>query len=227
MKKILVYVLTIFIASSLLGCSKTTADSNSEAGPEQKKVVEKELFDVKVNLPTSFFEGKDFEAIKNEALGKGVHDVVKNSDGTITYVMSKTQHREMMDDLAKSINDMTTEFLASEENKKIFKQIEFNKDYTEINVKVDSAQFTELIQISLLGFTLSSLMYQSFNGVEPGEIAVKTNIINNSTGSIIKTSTYPDQVTAKDANTDTPALTTEPAPQPTVAEPPPQTAPAK
>ncbi|EHQ89394.1 hypothetical protein [Desulfosporosinus youngiae] len=225
MKKILIFVLTIFIASSLLGCSKT----NSAAGqPEEKQVVEKELFDVKVNLPASLFKGKDFETIRKEALDKGVHDVVQNSDGTITYVMSKTQHREMMDDLAKSINDITTEFLAAEENKTIFKQIEFNKDYTEINVKVDPAQFTEWSQIGLIGFTFSGLMYQSFNGVEPGKITIKTNIIDNSTGSVIKTSTYPDPVAAQDAKADIPAAS--PAPQPAAAETTPSTpkpAPAK
>ncbi|WP_308898457.1 hypothetical protein [Candidatus Desulfosporosinus nitrosoreducens] len=96
----------------------------------------------------------------------------------------------MMDKMAASINDSITEFLAKDENKNVFKNISFNKDYSELNVKVDAEHYAPLNEISLIGLQLFGSIYQTFNGTE--KKAVKTNIINYSNGTVIKTSTSPE-----------------------------------
>jgi PBP1b-binding outer membrane lipoprotein LpoB len=140
----------------LVGCSSETTPATSpqqsssvEQAESDSVKVEREIFDVKLNLPASLFEGQDLEAVKKEALAEGVHEVTINADGSLTYIMSKSQYREMMDRMGESINDSITEFLASEDNKGVFKEIKFNKDYTLLTAKVDSALYTDFDQINL------------------------------------------------------------------------------
>lgn len=193
MKKLAVSLLSILIVSTLLGCSKSVNEVSPKTEQTDSKVVvvEKEIFDVKLNLPASLFTGKDLEAVKKDAIAQGVHDVILNGDGSLTYIMSKSKYREMMDGIAKSINDNITEFLAKEENKSVFKEVVFNKDYSELNVKVYKEKYSPFNGAGLIGFGISGMMYQIFNGVDKGKIAIKTNIMD-SNGAMISTSTYPE-----------------------------------
>ena len=180
----------------LTGCSKSTTEKQSpktEQTEQQELSVEKELFDVKLNLQASLFEGQDLEQVKKDALDEGVHEVNINGDGSLTYIMSKSQYRKMMNEIAKSIDDYTKEFLSNDENKSIFKDIAFSNDYTELNVKVDASQYNEMSDFSLIGLNFHGLMYQAFDGVDSSKLALKTNIINYSSGEIIKTSVYPNE----------------------------------
>ena len=177
----------------MFGCSKSPTQASQDPvqkteQTESKVIVEKEIFDVKLNLPASLFVGKDLESVKKDALAQGVHDVTINGDGSLTYIMSKSKYREMMDGIAKSINDNISEFLAKEENKSVFKEIVFNKDYSELTIKVDSGHYNPANEFSLVGFKISSMMYQAFNGVDKSRMVIKANIMD-SNGTMIKTST--------------------------------------
>jgi hypothetical protein len=152
MRKVLVLVLCLSLVFGLIGCSgspKTdtpaTTQTEQTAQPEQTESkginVEKELFDVKLNLPASMFEGDDMEEVKKNALAKGIHEVTVIADGSVTYIMSISKHKEMMDGIKKQLADSVTEFLADEENTATFKDVTFNGDYTEMTVKVDKAQY--------------------------------------------------------------------------------------
>jgi hypothetical protein len=182
--------------SALFGCSKkaTEADSTTKTEKADSKVVvvEKDVFDVKLNLPASLFEGKDLETVKKDAIAEGVYDVILNRDGSVTYIMSKGQYRKMMDGIAKSVNDNVTEFLSKEKNKEIFKEIVFNKDYSELNVKVYKERYSPFDGVGIIGIEISGMTYQIFNGVENDKISVKTNIMDSG-GTIISTSTYPEK----------------------------------
>ncbi|HHU21888.1 MAG TPA: hypothetical protein GXZ52_00470 [Clostridiales bacterium] len=195
MKKIVAILLTFFLFFGLTGCgnSPKQAESDSTAQTEQtespKIEVEKELFDVKLNLPASMFEGQDMETVKKDALAEGVHEVIVNDDGSVTYIMSKKQHRAMLEEIDKSISESVTEFLAEEENKAIYKAIEFNKDYTEMTAKVDPAQYVAFANLNLLGLEFSAVMYQMFSGIKDAK--VKVNIANHSTGEVVESYNFP------------------------------------
>lgn len=201
MKKLALPVLFILIMLTLIGCSKSATETSRDSSPKTEQtesgvIVEKEIFDIKLNLPNSLFTGKNLETVKKDALAQGVHEVIINNDGSLTYIMSKGKYREMMDGIGKSINDSITEFLSKEENKNIFKEIVFNKDYSELNVKVDSGHYAPLDEIRIAGFKISSMVYQAFNGVDKSKMVIKTNIMDSS-GAMIKTNIMDSSGTIK------------------------------
>ncbi|XCH79048.1 MAG: hypothetical protein WHF31_16260 [Candidatus Dehalobacter alkaniphilus] len=199
MKRIMPIMLCLSLVLGLTACGGGTSTQKSEETTVQteqtvqsdnsKINVEKELFDVKLNLPASMFEGQDMEQVKKDALAEGVHEVTVNSDGSVTYIMSKSQHREMLNEIKKQIADSVTEFLADEENKATFKAVTFNGDYTEMTVKVDKSQYAAFSTLNLLGLEFTAVMYQVFNGVEDGKL--KVNMLDYSTGEVVESYNFP------------------------------------
>jgi uncharacterized lipoprotein YehR (DUF1307 family) len=191
MRKLISMILITLLVLSLVACGNSEPKNTtpSEERPEQKGIeVEKELFDVRLNLPASLFEDEDMGEVKKDAAEKGIHDVVVNEDGSVTYIMSKSQHRKLLEDLRKTLDENIAKMLSEDEG--IFKEISFNGDCTELTVKVDIENYTAFDNLSLLGHEFSGIMYQVFNAVPDVEQAVKTNIVDHQTGEVIDTWVY-------------------------------------
>jgi hypothetical protein len=101
---------------------------------------------------------------------------------------SKSQHRKLLEDLRKTLDENIAKMLSEDEG--IFKEISFNGDCTELTVKVDIENYTAFDNLSLLGHEFSGIMYQVFNAVPDVEQAVKTNIVDHQTGEVIDTWVY-------------------------------------
>ena len=124
MKKILLF--SFMMALSLLAaCSsddKEVSSDNTQNGTKQEKneenesiSVDKGLFDVEVTLPSTFFEGEDIETIAKQAKEDGVGEVTQNEDGSITYKMTKSKHKEMMKEMEASVLESVDQITASED----------------------------------------------------------------------------------------------------------------
>ncbi|MBO1915192.1 hypothetical protein J4G37_61495, partial [Microvirga sp. 3-52] len=88
---------------------------SAKADTGEKVAVDKGIVNVEVTLPASFFEGEDIEEAIENAKDEGVSEVTKNSDGSLTYKMSKSKHKEMMAEIADNLISYADELKTDED----------------------------------------------------------------------------------------------------------------
>ena len=167
-------------ASSSAVPSGSTADLNLDALGEVE--VEKELFDVLVTLPADFVGETTQEELDASVQEMGIHSAPLNDDGSVTYVMSKSQHKQVMEDLAVSIRQSLDDMVGSE-NYPMITGIDVNDDFTNFTVTTTSTEITIQEGFSILGFYIYGGTYAIFNGSEVDNIHV--DFVNADTGEII------------------------------------------
>ncbi|RHW36687.1 hypothetical protein D1B33_09815 [Lysinibacillus yapensis] len=201
--KQLTYILFILSVTFLTACSANeSADksSESEKATEQKQEeteesgvsVDKGLLNVEVTVPASFIEGEDIDTVIAEAEEDGAKEVTKNEDGSITYKMSKSDHKKMMTEMGTSITDAIEEMKSSGDYVSI-KDITHNKSFTEFTLLVDKASFENSFDgFAILGLGFQGSMYQLFNGENPDNYKVTITVKDESTQEVIDEVIYPD-----------------------------------
>lgn len=198
MKKILMFGLAVISGIMLAACGDETSNNEegsvakvegSKESSGEKIEVDKGLLSVEVVLPASMFEGQDIDAVISEAKSEGVDEITKNGDGSLTYKMSKSKHKEMMEDMKTSVLESIEETKSSGDYQSI-KDITYNNDFTELDVLVVKEAFENSFDgFVVMGLGLSSMYYQTFNGTDP---KATINIKDETTGEIIQTVVYPD-----------------------------------
>lgn len=93
-----------------------------------------------------------------------------NEDGSVTYKMTKKQHKEMMDGVASSIEETLKDMVESEDYS--FTEIKHNKDYTEFDVTISGEELTFSDSIATLGFYMYGGMYGIFTGAKADHVVV-------------------------------------------------------
>jgi len=99
LKKML-FAILMSVLLTLTACSPSN-DSNKEEKQAVKKTeetggaleVDKGLLAVEVTISATFMEGEDIDNVVAEAKKDGIKDVTKNEDGSVTYKMSKAEHK--------------------------------------------------------------------------------------------------------------------------------------
>lgn len=146
--------------------------------------VESGLFDVTITVPADFLdEGTTQEQLDAQAKDSGFKSITLNDDGSATYVMTKSQHKEMVDGISQSIEESLSEMANSEEYPNIVR-IETNGDYTQYKVYLNTEEVGLSESIAVLGFYMFSGMYHVFNGTEPGNVNIQ--YISEATGGVIE-----------------------------------------
>lgn len=154
--------------------------------------VDKGLFNVEVTIPSSFFEGEDPEQVAANAEADNVEEATVNDDGSITYKMSKAQHKEMMEELATSIEEAKNEITESGDFPSI-QAIEASSNYDSFTVNVDH----EAYENSFDGFATITLgvigsFYQLYNGADSDNYEVTIDIKDAESGEVVNTISYPE-----------------------------------
>lgn len=135
-------LIVLFMVSALLisGCSSGKPAETTAPDSQPKEIteetddgieVEKELFDVTITVPADFIGETTQEALDTDA-AEGGYKVTLNDDGSVTFVMTKSQHKEMMSGMAEGINEALEEMIGSEEYPN-FTGIEANSDFTALS----------------------------------------------------------------------------------------------
>ena len=150
--------------------------------------VDKGLMNVEITIPadTAEFYGFKFESQEDAdayAKEQGFKSVKLHDDGSITIVMSKSQHKKMMEELSKSIDDALQEMVGSEDYPNIT-AVEHNDNYTSFTVTTKSEELGFTESFSSLAFYLYGGMYNSFNGTPADNIHV--DFINEASGEVIE-----------------------------------------
>ncbi|MEW9053603.1 MAG: hypothetical protein AB2392_20750 [Neobacillus sp.] len=205
MKRFVFFLLLVMLLSAC-STNEETANSNdgeskSEQNEDQSKEenggsveVDKGLLNVEINIPASMFEGEDLDTVIANAKAEGVNEVTKNADGSLTYKMSKTKHKEflaeMKDEVTKSVNEMKN----SEDFVSIV-DITSSGNFSEFTMIVDKAAFENSMDgFAALGLGLTGMMYQLYEGVDSEEIKVVIKLQDEATGEVFDEVVYPDDM---------------------------------
>ena len=200
---LLVFALTISLCACGSGSNSeptaASAGTQNESAPVQeskepeiedlgKIEVDQNLLSVEITVPADFV-GETTQADLDASVTSGQFiSATLNEDGSVTYKMTKGQHRELMDGIRESIEDGLNEMLESEDYS--FTKIEPNSDFTKFAVTTTSSELNLAESFSVLAFYMYGGMYHIFNGTEVDNITV--DFINEATGEIINTANSRD-----------------------------------
>ncbi len=197
MRKFICALMACAMLMSLCACGgKTTqpsespeiADEQVEATPEVKEedMIDNESWDkleslgqiqtenglmyVSITLPAEFV-GEDItqESIDANA-GETYTSGKLNDDGSVTYKMTKKQHKAMLDLTAEQIDTALKELVDNEEY--AFTSVEHNKDFTSFDVTLSTDEVGINESLMTLAFYMYGGMYSLFTGGEVENVAV-------------------------------------------------------
>lgn len=207
MKRISILLLVVGLMLLLVGCGgkdgasntyeqndSVTEVENSDLGGEAIEV-DKHLFSVEVTIPASFFGDDDLEQIKTEAeQEEGIKEVTINSDGSITYKMTKAAHSKMMDDAREEMENTIREILDGGDFPSIV-DIKTNRSFAEFTMVVDREKFENSFDgFAAFGLGIGSMFYQVFDGADVDTVKTTIHVEDVSTGEIFSTIVYPDDL---------------------------------
>ncbi|WP_062048293.1 hypothetical protein [Bacillus sp. JCM 19034] len=176
-------------------------ESNEEDSIEDEEVieegdqtveVEKGLLSVEITIPASFFEGQELDEIIEDAKADGIEEVQKNDDGSLTYKMSKSTHKEFLAELETSLQESMEELKTSEDFVSIV-DITANRSFSEFSLVVDQEAFENSFDgFAILGLAIGGMYYQLFDGVNPEQYEVTIELEDAESGEVFDTVTFPD-----------------------------------
>ena len=164
MKKLIFLVL---VASVLIGCS----------GNE------------KVVLPAALFTDMSDEEIKALKDEQGYEEVTVNDDDTVTLIMSKEKHEEIVDGIHKDLDNSFDEVINADSS--FITKVEKNDQLDHfIFVGKESAYEESYAVYAELSVLMNAYYYHFFQGKSEDEIEITFEYIDPN-GNTYKTETYP------------------------------------
>ena len=142
---------------------------------------------MEITIPAEAAEyyGFNFESQEEAdayAKEQGFKSATLGDDGSVTIVMSKSQHEKTMEGLSKTIDEALQEMIGSEDYPNIT-AVEHNDNYTSFTVTTKSEELGFNESFSVLSFYIYGGMYNSFNGTPADNIHV--DFINEASGEVI------------------------------------------
>lgn len=200
--RIFTLTLALLLVLSLAGCGSSepqtssatqaatgsTTSTETTTGFEDLEAigeleVDQNLFTVEITVPADFLgEGITQESLDADVAASNYISAKLNDDGSVTYVMTKAVHDEMMVGVRDNIQQALEEMVGSEEFPS-FTKVEANDDFTQFTVETTSTELGLVESFSVLGFYMFGGMYHAFNGTQVDDIAV--TFINADTGETV------------------------------------------
>ncbi|GAA0307963.1 hypothetical protein GGQ92_002579 [Gracilibacillus halotolerans] len=207
MKKILFILLSlIFVAA----CGSTEESSSSETEQEEEKTavesteeeeasdieVDKNLLSVEIDIPANMVDDIETTIAQGEEEG---FEITENDDGSLTYKMSKSRHKELMTDMRTNFEETFNEFVNSEEFPSI-QDIQPNKDFTEFTMVVDKNLYEESFDgFASITLGMAGAMYIVFDGQTPSDdFNILIDIEDAETGEVFDTIKFPEDLNTEE-----------------------------
>ena len=190
MKKILALLLVGLLVFSMTACSGKKAETPT--GENSGTVaVDEGLLTVDITLPASLFENTDELNMEDYAKENGFKKAVKNEDGSVTITMSKSKHKQILADMAASIDENFKSMIGGADTPYI-KDITHSQHFETVTADVDKAAYeSTFLNMTPLVLGMSAMIYRAYSGEE-----VRTEIIirDAATKEIMSSVVYPDSM---------------------------------
>lgn len=189
------FLVIAVLALAACGADKEASKTSSDKKESETEdfAVDKGLLNVEITMPASFVEGDDVDATIKEAEAEGIK-VTKNEDGSLTYKMSKSEHKKMMKDIKtnaeKSIDEIKTDGTFPS-----VKDITYNNSFSKYTLTVDKAAYENSMDSwSIIGIGITGMMYNLFNGEDMDKMKINIDVKDEATGEVFDTTVYPDDL---------------------------------
>lgn len=139
------------------------------------------LFNVALTIPAEYVEGTTQKELNKQAKEGTFKSATLNKDGSVTYVMSKSQHKEMLNTLKDSIADELNKIPNSTDYQNVTK-VEANDDYTKFTVTTASTELSFEEQFLSVQLYIYGGMYNAFNNLSP---VISVDYVNADSGATI------------------------------------------
>ncbi|WP_404407917.1 hypothetical protein [Jeotgalibacillus malaysiensis] len=194
------YLLLLLTAMLTISACSSEEDTSNDSGEgeenteEQSVEVDKGLLNVELTLPASMFEGEDIDQVIADAKEDGAKDVTKNDDGSLTYKMSKSDHKEMMQEIETGLEESLNDIVEGEDFVSI-KDISHNDSFEEFTVTVEKETYENSFDgFGILTLGMSGMIYQVYDGEDMDSAKVTVSIVDEATGEEFDTYVYPDDM---------------------------------
>lgn len=172
------------------GGSDTSATQPS-GGTETPQAIEVEegLATVEVRVARSMVDPT--ESLSDEELlaaprENGVTAVIEGD--TVVFTMTKSQRDRMLTEMRSSIQDAADELVDDGANS--VTAIDLSSAMNSFRVSVDAAKYGPMDGLVALGFYIQGALYQQFNGVNPDDIDVVVDFVDDATGETLDSGSF-------------------------------------
>lgn len=197
-------LLMLGFAALLLGACGSDEKASDEQGTQEEQGIEvdKGLANVELTLPATFFEGSTKEEIEANAGSDGIKEVKVNEDGSVYYKMSKSAHNEMLENAGEGIVETIDEMINSEDFTS-FKEISYNKDFTEFDIKVNRESYENSFDgFGIFGLAFASAFYSALDGKNLDDARITMVLIDEATNEAYDTIVWPDDLETDEEETE-------------------------
>ena len=155
---------------------KSSASEDGQLEEDMKELsaigdveVENGLLIVTITVPSEL-AGEISQEELEQNKGDTYTSATLNEDGSVTYKMTKTQYKEMLNSISESL-DKSFQKLVDDENCSI-SSVTHNDDYTVFDVIVEGTELSFTDAFTVYAFYMSGGLYGIFTGQEPEHIIV-------------------------------------------------------
>lgn len=175
--------ITSFVAIVIASSKPKEVYVEKETSVHQEAETERaENDNVELVIPSDFVEVATQEELDNIVKEKDFISATLNPDGSATYVIAKSQHKELMKEITEEINSSLNEMINSEECPNIT-DIKTNSDFTNFSITTASTELSLEETLSVMIFYTYGGMYNVFNGTPVDNVHI--DFINADSGDII------------------------------------------
>lgn len=194
----------LLIALLLSACASDGGGNNKAADAEPTETatektesaagVSKGLLNVEVTIPAEFFEEDELIDIAAQAEEEDGKVTTINDDGSVTYKMTKAQHKEMMKEMKVNLEEYVDELIVDDDFASIH-DVTYNKNFSKFTMTVDQEAFENSFDgFAVLGVGMGGMFYQLYDGVNADKMNVAIDTVDESTGEVIGTVNYPEDL---------------------------------
>lgn len=180
---------SLFLVWTLFALFSGTSDDSSSRKSSKNNSDSSAFFEiskgdssVNLTIPAEYAGTHTQQELDETSRDFGYDSITLNSDGSITYKMTKQQHKKLMDETRDEINSQIQDMIGSEDYPS-FTNIKANSDFTNFTITTTSDELNITESMSILVFYTYGGLYSAFSGNDIDNIHVE--YVNQYTGKVI------------------------------------------